>query len=197
MDLSFLSNVYLPKGASQPQYEDLYKTILTYQAKLDFTAQCVIPDPPSQAMGFAGSFSSVRIADPFSDEPYDIAVEKLESVDSVSYTATQRGKFVGTPTAGIPGVLATLNLRNSGCGIQSSKGDFQMSRVWTKNDNGKLIELFEGFVSLRIKYGSLYQRKGHGSGLTASFAFWAVRARKDSAGKEIGLDCSEESSSCL
>ncbi|KAF9067825.1 hypothetical protein BDP27DRAFT_1364523 [Rhodocollybia butyracea] len=193
VELPFLSSVYLPKGTSQPQYENLYKTILKYQAKPDFTAQCAIPDLSRQTSG-SGSLSSVCFADPFSDEPYDIAIENVESVDKVSYTAIQQGKFIGTPTTGIPGVLGNLSLRDSGCGIQSSKGEFRMTRVWTKNDNGKLSELFEGILSLRVNYGSLYQRKGHGTGMAVSVAFWAVRARKDAAGKEIGLDCGEESS---
>ncbi|KAF9053515.1 hypothetical protein BDP27DRAFT_1454526 [Rhodocollybia butyracea] len=153
MGLAFLSSVYLPKGVSQPQYEDLYKTILTYQAEPDFSGQSAIPDLSGQTSG-SGSFLSVAFADPFSDKPYDIAIKDMESVDSVSYTAAQQGKKFGTPTMGIPGVYASLSLRDSGCGIQSSKGEFRMSRVWTKNDNGKLIELFEGVMNLRINYGS-------------------------------------------
>ncbi|KAF9067824.1 hypothetical protein BDP27DRAFT_1364522 [Rhodocollybia butyracea] len=153
MGLAFLSSVYLPKGVSQPQYEDLYKTILTYQAESDFSGQCAIPDLSDQTSG-SGSFLSVAFADPFSDKPYDIAIKDMESVDSVSYTAAQQGKKFGTPTMGIPGVYASLSLRDSGCGIQSSKGEFRMSRVWTKNDNGKLIELFEGVMNLPINYGS-------------------------------------------
>ncbi|KAE9394777.1 hypothetical protein BT96DRAFT_923291 [Gymnopus androsaceus JB14] len=60
-----------------------------------------------------------------------------------------------------------------------------MSRVWTKADK----ELFEGVVTLRVNFSSMYQRKGHGNGGLYRFAFWAVRARKGDDGNEIGLDC--------
>ncbi|KAE9405134.1 hypothetical protein BT96DRAFT_1065770 [Gymnopus androsaceus JB14] len=182
MELSFLSKVYLAKGSSNPQYEELYKTILTYQAKPDSTAQCVIPDL-STSSSKSGSLTSAVLCDPMSDERYDIGIESLKSMEKISYTATQRKQVC---------IVGNLRLREGGCGIASSEGDFRMSRVWTKEENGKLIELFEGILSLRITHSGLYQRKGHGSGMALSIPFWAVRARKDSTGKEIGPECEDD-----
>lgn len=131
-----------------------------------------------------------------SGEHYDIGIESLESTDKISYTAAQRRKFseIGTPTTGVPGIVANLSLRDAGCGIASSKGDFRMSRLWTKEENGKLVELFEGILSIRITHSGLYKRKGHGSGFAVSIPFWAVRARKNKSGKEIGPECGDSDS---
>ncbi|KAK0446526.1 uncharacterized protein EV420DRAFT_1483962 [Desarmillaria tabescens] len=188
MVLPFLSKVYLPTNSSStPQYEELYKTILTYQAKSDFSVQIVLPDAPYTMDGVA---SSPALCDPMECLPYDLCLEDIKAVNELSYTKHQESFFLA-PDSDIesgPAVTANTGIVDGGCGIQSARGKFTMKRVWTKaNPDGSLIELFEGFFSLMISYSSLYRRKGHGNGDDTEFAFWAVRARKDANGKEIGL----------
>ncbi|KAK0475145.1 hypothetical protein IW261DRAFT_1422468 [Armillaria novae-zelandiae] len=168
MVLPFLSKVYLPTNSSStPQYEELYKTILTYQAKPDFSAQIALPDAPYMKDG------------------------DIKAVNKLSHTEHQNSFFLvhDSDMGSGPAITANTGITDGGCGIQTARGKFMMKRVWTKaNPDGSLIELFEGFFSLMISYSSLYKRKGHGSGDDTEFAFWAVRARKDANGKEIGLN---------
>ncbi|PBK64117.1 hypothetical protein ARMSODRAFT_941384 [Armillaria solidipes] len=189
MILPFLSKVYLPANSSStPQYEELYKTILTYQAKPDFSAQIVLPDAPYTKDGVAGSRA---LRDPMECLPYDLCLKDIKAVNKLSYTEHQKSFFLARDSdmESGPAVTANTGIIDGGCGIQSARGKFMMKRVWTKaNPDGSLIELFEGFFSLMISYSSLYKRKGHGSGDDTEFAFWAVRARKDANGKEIGLN---------
>ncbi|PBK89256.1 hypothetical protein ARMGADRAFT_1065144 [Armillaria gallica] len=189
MVLPFLSKVYLPTNSSStPQYEELHKTILTYQAKPDFSAQIVLPDAPYTKDGVAGSRA---LRDPMECLPYDLSLENIKAVNKLSYTEHQKSFFLARDSdmESGPAVTANTGIIDGGCGIQTARGKFIMKRVWTKaNPDGSLIELFEGFFSLMISYSSLYKRKGHGSGDDTEFAFWAVRARKDANGKEIGLN---------
>ncbi|KAK7440407.1 hypothetical protein VKT23_017045 [Stygiomarasmius scandens] len=190
MSLSFLSEVYLPRGMSTPQYEKLYEAILTYQAKPDFSAQCVIPDP-SGLTSQSGLMRSGGFLDPFSREPFDIAMNDIKHLEKVeSYPASLDSCFELTqPQVNVPGVRAKLCIQDGGCGINSSSGDFCMTRVWKKVDsNGQTVELFEGALEFDVSYSGLYSNKGHGNGNDANFGFWGVRARKDQDGKEIGLE---------
>ncbi|KAI0932974.1 hypothetical protein AcW1_000068 [Taiwanofungus camphoratus] len=67
--LPFLAKVYLLR-VSTPQYSALYHTILAYQVKAEFSAQCLLP-------GAAGTLSCPALVDPTSNEPYD--VEQIRS----------------------------------------------------------------------------------------------------------------------
>ncbi|KAK0506675.1 hypothetical protein EDD18DRAFT_1097922 [Armillaria luteobubalina] len=189
MVLPFLSKVYLPTNSpSTPQYEELYKTILTYQAKPDFSAQVVLPDAPYAKDGVAGSRA---LCDPMECLPYDLSLEDIKAVNKLSYTEHQKSFFLArdSDVGSGPAITANTGIIDGGCGIQTARGKFMMKRVWTKaNPDGTLTELFEGFFSLMISYSNLYKRKGHGSGDDTEFAFWAVRARRDVDGKEIGLN---------
>lgn len=187
MYLPFLSKAFLPPGTSQPQYEKLYDTILTYQAKPDYTARCFIPDAPYLR---SGVMKSREHNDPMECMPFDIAIEDLKEVDKLPLTAAQKAEFISPSddlTTG-PGVMGNLVLEDDHCGIQSAGGKFLMKRLWVKEgDAGSRVELFEGFMSFKVSYSGMYRRKGHGSGFDIPFAFWAVRARKGADGKEIGV----------
>ncbi|KAK0197906.1 hypothetical protein F5146DRAFT_1017436 [Armillaria mellea] len=173
MVLPFLSKVYLPTNSSStPRYEELYKTILTYQAKPNFSAQIVLPDAPYTMDGVAGSRA---IRDPMECLPYDLSLEDIKAVKKLSYTAHQKSLLSCPRLRYGEQVLrftANTGIIDGGCGIQTARGE--------RISNGSSIELFEGFFSLMISYSSLYKRKGHGSGDDTEFAFWA----------EIGLSLS-------
>ncbi|KAA1473121.1 hypothetical protein DENSPDRAFT_751195, partial [Dentipellis sp. KUC8613] len=70
------------------------------------------------------------------------------------------------------------------CFIEGGNGSVKMRRVWT-GEGGE--ELFEGYWTLWVGYGAMMARKGFGRGDTYRGAFWAVRARKDAEGNEIGI----------
>ncbi|KAJ7172823.1 hypothetical protein C8R43DRAFT_1058272 [Mycena crocata] len=180
MELPFLSSVYLPAGASQHNFAALYKTILTYQAKPDSTAQCVLP-----AGDTAGRLSSAALEDPMEGLPWDIALTDLTHVDALKFSAKERKPFVTPPREGIPGVKAQTGLAHDHCGVQSASGVFRMQHAWTGSAGE---EVFEGYMSFNVVHSAMYKRKRHGSGLKVDFAFWAVRARRDAHGKEIGLE---------
>ncbi|KAF7337775.1 hypothetical protein MSAN_02251300 [Mycena sanguinolenta] len=187
MQLPFLAKVYLPQGESEPQFVALYKKILEYQAKPDFTARCVLPDSKSSLAD--GRLRSAIFQDPMEEMPWDIAVEDLEHVDVVKFTAAETAKFPTAPRRA-SGVSGRTALEDEGhCGVQSASGVFRMQLAYTgKDDAGNEVNIFEGYLSFNVSYSGLYRRKGHGNGDKIGFPFWAVRARRDAAGKEIGLE---------
>jgi hypothetical protein len=190
MELPFLAKVYLPPGqnASAPQFDALYDTILTYQAKPDSTARCVIPDAPFTQQG---RLSSAVFEDPMEGMPWEIALDDLRVADPLVFPAAERKKFASPAPqtgcgAGIQG--RTVLVDSDHCGVASAEGVFRMQRVWTGERGGKGVELWEGYLSFNVVHSGLYKRKRHGAGQKLGFAFWGVRGRKDGEGKEIGLN---------
>jgi len=186
MELPFLSKVYLPKGTSTPQYEELYKKILTYQAKDDNTAQFYLASP---ADADAGSiFQSQTVMDPMEELPFDIAIQSVKHHPSLSLPSNKLFSAMSDSIPDGPGISALTALEDSHCGIQSAAGLFKLKRVWTKAvSGGDFVELFEGYFSFKVSHSGLYRRKGHGTGENHQWMFWAVRARKGNDGKEMGL----------
>ncbi|KAJ7779236.1 hypothetical protein B0H16DRAFT_1502007 [Mycena metata] len=186
MDLQFLSEPYLAAGKSEPQFAKLYDAIQKVQTKSDYTARCIIPAAP-----FAkdGQLQDRGSRDPMECMPFDIDITSLELVDKLSFSAAENLKFLTPPKTG-PGITGRTKLADeSHCGIQSAGGVFRMKHAWTgKGVDGADVEIFEGYFSFRVAYSGLYRRKGHGSGGERAFAFWAVRARRNAAGEEIGLN---------
>ncbi|OBZ75660.1 hypothetical protein A0H81_04472 [Grifola frondosa] len=184
-NLPFLKEVYLPAGKTDPQYEALYATILTYQAKPDYTGRCYLPDTDSST----GRFVSACIADPMSDEEYDIEINAISAKAKLTFTAAERKGFgTPSPTTIGSGISAKLRPAEDHCGLASGSGVFKLTPVWQKHtSSGEVQELYEGYISFNVKYSSLYSRKGFGSGDKFACSFWAVHARKDKDGKEIGL----------
>ncbi|KAJ7779432.1 hypothetical protein DFH07DRAFT_910827 [Mycena maculata] len=186
MELPFLAEVYLPAGETKPQFAALHKTILKYQAKPDFTAQALIPDASS---GKAGRLSGAVLEDPMEGMPWDIAIVDLKAVDSLVFSAKERSGFLSAPEAGA-GIVGRTALAQGHCGVQSASGVFRMKHAWTGPGTaaaGKDVDIFEGYLSFNVVHSGLYRRKGHGGGDKIDFAFWAVRARQNAAGLEIGL----------
>ncbi|KAJ7182818.1 hypothetical protein C8R43DRAFT_968151 [Mycena crocata] len=184
MDLPFLSTVYLPAGQSEPQYANLYQAILKVQKKKDYTARCLLPDVPFIKDGQLKSRVSI---DPMEEMPFDISIADLKLVDDLSFSSAEQDKFVTPPQSG-PGITGKTALAEDHCGIQSAAGVFRMKHAWTGDDgDGGEVDIFEGYLSFKVVYSGLYRRKGHGGGSNHPFAFWAVRARRDENGVEIGL----------
>ncbi|GBE83573.1 hypothetical protein BKA93DRAFT_771703 [Sparassis latifolia] len=183
--LPFLTKVCLPSGQTTPQYEELYKTILTYQAKPDSSGRCYLPAGATSA----GKFECSQVEDPMSEEALDVEINFVTKEKKLSFTRAERGKFK-TPGSSeeAPGISATTTLEGSHCGFDSAEGVFKMTRVWAKAmPTGEVQELFEGYFSLDVEYSWLYSSKGHGDGAEYEFGFWAVHARKNEEGEEIGL----------
>ncbi|KIK91043.1 hypothetical protein PAXRUDRAFT_651019 [Paxillus rubicundulus Ve08.2h10] len=188
MYLPFLAKVYLPAGATIPDYTAVYDRILASQAKHDSTARCFLapPDTSSSAPPF-GRFESSTVLDPMVERPFDIKLGAFTYKKSLTFTPTERTSFQAPDqsTDG-PGLVGHTDLPVT-CGIKGAKGVFKIRRVWATEDHGSTKELFEGFFSFGVCYDSMYRKAGHGNGAAYKFAFWAVRAMKDNTGKEIGL----------
>jgi hypothetical protein len=191
MFLPHLYNVYLPEGISTPQYESLYKTLLSLQAKPDHSARCFL-GPPSDPAGSRGRFESLTMIDPMTEMPYDIDICAIVTKKSLSFAPTTERPSFAHPEASTsapgPGISAKTRLPDQ-CGIKSSKGVFKMKRVWAKVVPGGIPqELFEGFFSFSVSFDSLYKKAGHGNGAKYKYAFWAIRGSMGDDGREIGLD---------
>ncbi|KAJ7604289.1 hypothetical protein DFH06DRAFT_1310591 [Mycena polygramma] len=183
MELSFLAEVYLPPGqsTSKPQFSALYDKVLEYQAKSDSTAQCVIPDAPvdsSKAKNKAntkdtteeqksGRLESAVFEDPMEGAPWDIALVDLKVCDPVVFPPKERKQFATAPQVNCRGPYGAGDepLRRAECGWSVPHAACMGGGAWS----------------------GLYKRKRHGGGEAIGFPFWEVRARKDAAGREVGL----------
>lgn len=185
MNLPFLSKVFLPTGASTPNYEALYQTILTYQADNDHTAQFFLASPDDA--DDASTLTSPAIMDPMDEAPFDLSICSIKHHVSLSLPTEPPSIALVCPAPDSPGVSASAALEEMHCGIQSASGAFKLKRVWTKTtSSGDFVELFAGHFLFNITYASMYKRKGHGTGQKHNWAFWAVRARTGDDGKEVG-----------
>ncbi|KAJ7137221.1 hypothetical protein C8R46DRAFT_1234604 [Mycena filopes] len=173
MELPFLAKAYRATSSSEPQFGTLYDTILTYQAKPDFTARCVLPATsatdsatvPAAEDAKPGRLSSAALEDPMEGMPWDIALVGLQRVEPVVFLAKERKGFVTPPqTSAGAGIEGRTALEESNCGVQSAGGVFRMQRAWTGERRGKEVEVFEGYLSFDVVHSAMYKRKGHGSG---------------------------------
>ncbi|KAK7032677.1 hypothetical protein R3P38DRAFT_2699993 [Favolaschia claudopus] len=190
MELPFLKKVYLPpaRTTDAPQFEALYDTIVPLQTKSDFSGRCVIPSEASKYL-LDGRLESVDMQDPMEEMPWEIALTDLEVVDAVVFTEQERYKFLTAPKKNCgKGIQGRTELATDHCGVDEAEGVFRMQRAWVGERDGKDVEMWEGFLSFNVSHSGMYRRKGHGGGQKSGFPFWAVRARKDDNGDEIGLE---------
>ena len=187
MSLPFLNSVFRPAR----DYAALLKTIRTYQAKPDNSAQIFLPADLAD-----GRFRSDAIRDPLECMPFDVALESPALADSIAFGAREDAgspdAFYCSSPSNARGITASVGLEDGGshCGISSTRGTFKMRRAWVSED-GK-DEVFEGFFKIGIVYSGLYRRKCWEDGLDESFAFWAIRARVGADGEDIGIGPGEE-----
>lgn len=184
MKLPFLRKKYLPEDVEKPAFEELYDEVLVYQAKPDFSLCIALKEGPGAAAS-KGIFSCSQIANPMSDEELEPIYILNGATKDVAFSGTEAAH---SSTVGKgPRYTAKLDLDTgaTGCGMMNSgTGTFKMRKVWEDGDK----ELFEGYWTIKLKYAPTLKRKGFGSGGNGEGAFWAVRARRDTSGDEIGID---------
>ncbi|KZV74025.1 hypothetical protein PENSPDRAFT_682389 [Peniophora sp. CONT] len=185
--LPFLHREYLPAGTRKPRYPELYATLLKFQAKPDFSGRFALSES-----GATGAFACSQIVNPFSDEALEDPVYVLNgereaiSIGSQEMPKGQEGA-AGTFENGYRCDLE-MDVGASGeCGasmISKVGGTLKMRRVWSDGDK----ELFEGYVKVIVTHGATLRRKGHGPSSSMATPIWAIRARRDEEGEEIGID---------
>jgi hypothetical protein len=107
--------------------------------------------------------------------PFDIVVTGIQQVNKLKVKSDY-----GRPADAWdgPGLKAEMEIDDGGCGIASSSGSISMHPLWRKVDNdGKVMELYEGTFTFKVTYSSLYSRKGHGRGQSQTLPFWGIRAK--------------------
>ncbi|KAJ3740343.1 hypothetical protein DFH05DRAFT_397500 [Lentinula detonsa] len=183
MDHQDLCHIYRPEGSQEPQYENLYDALWSDANTDKCTARISLPTAP-YGRKFGTALAPV-LCDPISERPYDIELTRISHVNQVFYREHEKDCFVtrynsDVSAAGkLPGVSGKTSVSPVGArdnGVLDSSGNFNLSRVWEKEDeDGKLMEIFEGHMSLRVRYRKNYERKGYGDGFDIGFAFWAIR----------------------
>lgn len=84
-----------------------------------------------------------------------------------------------------PAPTLRCKIVDGGCGVSAS-GSLRMYRCWHKaDDDGAVMELYKGVFCVEM---SLYKRKRKGKANYCELTFWAIRARKDESGKDVGLE---------
>ncbi|KDQ06006.1 hypothetical protein BOTBODRAFT_39859 [Botryobasidium botryosum FD-172 SS1] len=172
--LPFLTKEYHVKGSTTPQYEALYNKILFYQARDDRSARASLPSPGSSS---PGTFWCSQVADPMSDEPFDVTITSIQDQSPVSFTSAEKTHFAAPRVIPLgAGIAAQTNIIDGGCFVLSGKGSFKLVRVWANTTStGAVQELFEGIFSLRVRFAPIYARKGWNTDVNFVIGFWAVR----------------------
>lgn len=197
--LPFLTRHYLPPGARKPQFEAVYKEILVWQAKPDFSIRiALLEDAPDKPVAKHGMFSCGEVYNPLSEEeitPIHIVHGAAKTV-SFSAKETLHQSMVGRA----PGYIARLELNPGECDqchcgmINSGAGSLKMRKVWEgTSETGEKQELFEGYFFFKTQHGATLRRKNWGPSMPYSSGFWGVRALKDEDGEEIGIDTGDGS----
>lgn len=201
MVLPFLQKAYLPSSGGKPKHEAVFNEILSYQNKKDNSGRMYLP--PASSGNKDGMFNCPSVEDPMECMGYDLALRKLTFDKYLSFAPDELEEFpdpTGTRPLYAPGITASVELQQDHCGIRHATGSMKMMRVWDKvvdapapsgggssHEYTGRQELFEMYFSFDVSFSGMYSGKGHGSGQEFCFAFWAVRARRDQEGKEIGL----------
>ncbi|KAF5370536.1 hypothetical protein D9757_010121 [Collybiopsis confluens] len=182
MDHQDLCEIYRPQHSTEPHYEDLYQTLTTRSGYVSekLTAVVTLPDLP-----YGRKFGSVyakAFCDPASERPYDVELTRISHVNQVYYREHERESFAmryntDVSMAGkVPGVSGETSVVAQDSTALESRGGFNISRMWYKLDGqGKAKEIFEGYLSLDVRYCKTIRKMGHGDGMNLGFAFWAVR----------------------
>ncbi|KAH8091660.1 hypothetical protein BXZ70DRAFT_474644 [Cristinia sonorae] len=171
MKLSFLNEVYCPAGSTDVYPEELYKKILTYQAKKDNTAQIVLPEVRVEN----GTFHTPIFKDPMEEMPFDIIITDLVVSSKGGPAAFGEYDRPKDDWKG-PCLKGKLQIENGGCGIKTSSGKIEIRPLW-KKEGAEVMELFEGSFTFDVKYSAMYSKRGHGKGQNLTLNFWAVRAQ--------------------
>ncbi|KAI0313281.1 hypothetical protein OF83DRAFT_1294438 [Amylostereum chailletii] len=204
--------VYLPRYSGIPSPAELYEDLIRRQEENQCTGRVNLPscksgldgifkgnhideeaDKPEE--GYSGTLAAVNIynMDPWKLEKPEMDVcESPFGLDSYEEWDTRAG----------PGVNAVLEYPERDCGVNSGRGYLRMRRLWARESNGELKEVFEGYFNFGIELSQMsrhrfYMGKGkdhNGPDLSYTFAFWAIRARKGADGKEISVDNMEGNS---
>ncbi|PBK88045.1 hypothetical protein ARMGADRAFT_1085021 [Armillaria gallica] len=178
-DLYNMSLDYLRRLGND--YEALYDAILERQEKLEFSAQVAIPKAPYFAEDGAAKDPAFCIED-MDMSPFPLRLKYIRSVDAVGYTYEELSFFPEGDDDSDP--------------ARCCSGKFLMHRSWTQTKrDGSIVELFEGYLDVSLSYGQM-KYDGHACSVDSVFGFWAVRARKDEDGKEIGIELGSEDGGC-
>ncbi|KAJ3927860.1 MAG: hypothetical protein NXY57DRAFT_1042089 [Lentinula lateritia] len=122
----------------EPQYEDLYNALRSYDHIQELTAHVSLPSIPYGRK--YGSALILALCGPIFERPYDIELTRIShgarSVTRYNSDVSRAGKMPGV--SGKTGVAAAGAGDN---GVLESSGDFNLSRVWVKRDtDGRLSE---------------------------------------------------------
>ncbi|KAG5646906.1 hypothetical protein DXG03_001982 [Asterophora parasitica] len=169
MNLPFLKDALVPNAKTgHKDYPALFVKIKESQNKPrpDRTAQCFLTFPSGSDHNY-GRFNSCAngFIEPMGDEPYDVGISGLKAERDLVLPAPGSGG-AGVDMKGVSGGLVlAASVRpaaSSRCGL-------------CPFGRGALGRKYGGHVVFNVKYG-MYARKGHGSGKSVSFAFWAIRS---------------------
>ena len=180
MELSFISKLYPQNGTSTPQYEEIYRMILTHQGKNNNTAQLSLESPDAP---LASILESPDIQDPMAEYPFEIVIDSIKHNASLSLPKDKLPSIGRLP--GGPGISALTSLGGDRCGIRSASGVFKLKRVWAKDDTPHgFAELFAGYFTFNVSYGGMYKSVTRGKGQKHKWGFWAIRAKTGDDGTE-------------
>ncbi|KAH9889478.1 hypothetical protein C8Q73DRAFT_160268 [Cubamyces lactineus] len=197
--LPFLRRRYLPRRAPSPpsyypytytspeptslNFSAVYAKIRTLQSKPDYSLRLVLS--PS---------GTGRLACPYLENPCTgeelapILISGFTSPD-VHFTPKQavHPRTVPAHPGAVAGFVGTLALEDrNGCGMGcAGAGALKMRKVWARG-GGK--ELFEGWWEMDVRYGPLAKWYVEDRQVKFAGRFWAVRARRDESGREIGIE---------
>ncbi|EPQ50673.1 hypothetical protein GLOTRDRAFT_96917 [Gloeophyllum trabeum ATCC 11539] len=180
-ELESLKEAYLPDGAETAtvRYKEVYEKIWELQLRHEYSARIFLD-------GDQGRFRTDTIFDPISKDEYEISIIHIEMEDPLTFSEDERA-LLPAPELSPPrgaGMSGRTSTRFGYCGVSDAEGVFKMQRVWV-GEGGE--ELFEGYFSLDVTYSYTWIMAGHGPEVAYKMPFWAVRARRDQLGEEIGL----------
>ncbi|KAK0231767.1 hypothetical protein EDD85DRAFT_971440 [Armillaria nabsnona] len=197
-DLYNMSLDYLRRLGND--YEALYDAILERQEKSEFSAQVAIPKAPYFAEDGAAKDPAFCIED-MDMFSFPLRLKYIRSVNA-GYTDEELNFFPegdddsDSVRANAPGLIADLKLAGRNPSARCCSGKFLMHRSWTQTKrDGSIVELFEGYFDVSLSYGQI-KYDDHACSVDNVFGFWAVRARKDEDGKEIGIELGSEDDGC-
>ncbi|KAK0449050.1 uncharacterized protein EV420DRAFT_1767108 [Desarmillaria tabescens] len=200
-DLYNMSLDYLCRFAhGETDYEAIYIAILEHQEKSEFSAQVAIPKAPYFAEDGAAKDPAFCIED-MDIPPFPLLLKYIRAVDTIGYTDMELNFFPESDDDAVrinaPGLMADLKLARRNPSASCCSGKFLMHRCWmqTKGD-GSIVELFEGYFDVSLSYGKT-KFDGHACSADSVFGFWAVRARKDENGEEIGVELGDDEGGCF
>ncbi|KAF9073239.1 hypothetical protein BDP27DRAFT_1360442 [Rhodocollybia butyracea] len=158
-----------------------YRTLYKILSENECSVHCFLPSPLERHSRH-GLIRSHIIRDPLNNEQLDIGLYDIREEPSSSSSLQRKGSDISMEPVTLtrtPGLFAGAHVIGEGASgdIIDGFGELAFRRAWCDfSEDGILMEVFEGHLSLQVFFGELHIDQGLEDVVDHRLNFWAARS---------------------